>query len=440
MLYPIITVAVGTDMDIIDARKRARQIAHVVGLSQSDQSRISTAVSELTRNTIKHLGTGAVHFALEDLLLQTLLVSVVEPVAQVSELDDTVGVRRLIHQCDVFTDKEGARMIVMRMPLPQDRPRLTPQAIEDFARQLEELPSNVLLSAVQDANKELTSTVEALRDEQDKLILQAETLELSHTDILALNLSLDRRANILELADVRKDAFLAILSHELRGPLSAVGMAAQMLESPTLPTNRHDQMTQMISRQVMHMTRLVEDLLDVSRISQGLMSLNMIRVDMRDVVRYAIEQQTSSASNKQHVIEVVMPSEACMVNGESVRLVQVIGNLLGNAIRYTQKGGAIRISLDCADGEVVAVITDNGIGIEAEMLPHLFDLYVQAEPTSGRGNSGLGLGLALVKSLLEAHGGSVVVASEGKGRGSTFTVRLPQAAAMTLSSGSATLA
>jgi signal transduction histidine kinase/anti-sigma regulatory factor (Ser/Thr protein kinase) len=426
MPHPILTVAVKAEMDVVAARLRARQIAALAGLLPRDQARISTAVSELARNIINDSGIGSVHFAVAHRQNpQALVVSVLEPGAKRRSTDDTAGVRRLIELCEISSHPHGGTMIVMHMPIPGDATLLTPPLIEAFARQLEELPSNVVVSAMQGQNKELVSTVEALQEKQDELVLLAETLESSNSSVLALNASLDEKATTLELADVRKDEFLAILSHELRGPLSAVGMAAQMLEAPAVPPERQAQLAQLISRQVVHMTRLVEDLLDVSRISRGLVLLQKAPVDMREVVQYAVEQHAAAASAKKHAVRVELPATACMVSGEAVRLVQVIGNLLANAIRYTPDGGLINVTLDSAEGLARLTIDDNGIGMTAELIPRLFDLYVQAEQSSTRGVSGLGLGLALVKSLLEAHGGSVHASSDGMGQGSTFLVHIP---------------
>ena len=423
MPHPILTVAVKAELDVVAARQRARQIASLAGLLPRDQARISTAVSELARNIINDSGVGSVKFAVAHKVTpQLLVVSVLEPGAKRRSTDDTAGVRRLIDLCEISSHPEGGTLVVMQMPIPRDAPLLTPASIEAFSRQLEELPSNVVLSAMQGQNRELTSTVEALQEKQ-------EALETSNSTVLALNATLDEKAATLQLADLRKDEFLAILSHELRGPLSAVGMAAQMLETPTVPPERQALLAQLISRQVAHMTRLVEDLLDVSRISRGSMLLQKAPVDMREVVRYAIEQHTAAATAKQHVLEVATPEHPCMVSGEAVRLVQVVGNVLGNAIRYTPHGGAIQLALRLNEAAVEISITDNGVGIGKELIPRLFDLYVQAEQTAQRGSSGLGLGLALVKSLLEAHGGSISAASEGMGHGSTFLVRLPHSVA-----------
>lgn len=428
MPHPILTVAVKAELDVVAARQRARQIASLAGLLPRDQARISTAVSELARNIINDSGIGSVKFAVDHKVTpQLLVVSVLEPAAKRRSTDDTAGVRRLIDLCEISSHPDGGTVIVMQMAIPRDANVLTPASIEAFSRQLEELPSNVVLSAMQGQNRELTSTVEALQEKQEALVLRTETLETSNSTVLALNATLDEKAATLQLADLRKDEFLAILSHELRGPLSAVGMAAQMLETPTLPPERQALLAQLISRQVAHMTRLVEDLLDVSRISRGSMLLQKAPVDMREVVRYAIEQHNAAAAAKQHVLDVATPEHACMVSGEAVRLVQVVANLLGNAIRYTPHGGAIRVELRLDGGIVEISISDNGIGIGKELIPRLFDLYVQAEQSAQRGSSGLGLGLALVKSLLEAHGGTISAASEGMGHGSTFLVRLPHA-------------
>ena len=230
-------------------------------------------------------------------------------------------------------------------------------------------------------------------------------------------------------ADRSKDEFLAILSHELRGPLSAAGIAAQLLQASPSTPERSSQMSQLISRQVSHMTRLVEDLVDVSRVSRGLVLIDKAPLDMGDVINAAVEQVTPSASKKRHAIAQTLPPHPAMVEGDRTRLIQVVSNLLGNSIRYTPDGGAIAVHLEAQDKLVTIRVVDNGIGLHAELMPRLFDLYVQAERSSDRTGGGLGLGLALVKNLVEAHDGTVTAESEGAQRGSTFTVRLPMLAA-----------
>ena len=230
----------------------------------------------------------------------------------------------------------------------------------------------------------------------------------------------------LRVANQRKDQFLAVLSHELRNPLSATKMAAQLLG--TLPSNatRVTQLSEVITRQVGHMSRLVEDLIDVSRVSQGLVLLDKHPVDLRTIIQNAVEQVNPMMSAKEHMLKVETPPQACEVCGDRTRLVQVVSNLLSNAARYTPDQGNIHITLAMERDYFSLVVVDNGIGIEPTVIPELFDFYIQAERSTDRKNGGLGLGLALVKSLVELHGGNVTAMSHGKDLGSAFTVTLPR--------------
>ena len=296
--------------------------------------------------------------------------------------------------------------------------------------QLDALPNNAALSEAQQQNRELTAALSALQARQDELLLVSTRLEETNRRVEALNVLLDEKADALQRADRSKDEFLAILSHELRGPLSATAIAAQLLQATPTTPERTGQMSEVITRQVGHMTRLVEDLLDVSRVSRGLVLIDKAELNMGHVIGWAVEQVASFADKKNHLIEQRVSAQPLLVMGDRIRLVQVVSNLLSNAIRYTPEGGKIGVHLDEHDGVATVTITDNGIGLHAAFMPRLFDLYVQAERTSDRTGGGLGLGLALVKSLVEAHGGTVAAHSEGAGRGSTFTVRLPALAAV----------
>ena len=241
------------------------------------------------------------------------------------------------------------------------------------------------------------------------------------TDMLAIQ-------EQLQLADKRKDEFLAVLSHELRSPLSATKMAALLLEAPALTPERAKQMGQ-VNRQVGHMSRLVEDLIDVSRVARGLIRMERDRVDLNDVIQAAIEQVKPMITAKDHTLSVVTGSvvESAYVTGDRTRLIQVITNLLSNAARYTPAGGYITISLATTKRTAHVKVVDNGVGIKPDVMERLFDLFVQAEISTDRQNGGLGLGLALVKSLVDLHGGDVVASSDGEGMGSTFCVELPLA-------------
>lgn len=229
-------------------------------------------------------------------------------------------------------------------------------------------------------------------------------------------------------ADVRKDEFLAILAHELRNPLSAAGMAATLLETQKLEFDRTAQLGKLIARQVGHMSRLVEDLIDISRVSRGLIVLKHEPVDMGQVVHDAIEQLQGLIGGKAHTVHLALPGQPCILSGDRTRLLQVIGNIVGNAVRYTPAGGRIDVALSQDEDAVVIRVADTGAGIAPERMPALFGLFTRGDRSSDRNNSGLGLGLALVQKLVELHGGSVSAFSAGEGQGSCFTVSLPRLA------------
>ncbi|MGI4843273.1 MAG: hybrid sensor histidine kinase/response regulator [Janthinobacterium lividum] len=223
----------------------------------------------------------------------------------------------------------------------------------------------------------------------------------------------------------RKDEFLAMLAHELRNPLAPISNAAQLLSMATLDPQRVRQSSGVIIRQVRHMTSLVDDLLDVSRVTRGLVELERERVDLKAVVASAVEQARPLIEARGHALDLHMASKRCWVHGDRIRLVQVIVNLLGNAAKYTPQGGAIALSVQTGEAEVTIAVRDNGIGIDRAILPHVFELFTQAERTPDRSQGGLGLGLALVRSLVQLHGGRVAARSDGAGKGSTFSVTLP---------------
>lgn len=230
----------------------------------------------------------------------------------------------------------------------------------------------------------------------------------------------------LEDANRRKDEFLAMLAHELRNPLAPISAAAEVLETFALDQKRTADTARIISRQVKHLTALVDDLLDVSRVTRGLVTINQDRIDLKSVIYHAVEQATKFIETQRHHLRFDLTADSAYVMGDQKRLVQIVTNLLNNAAKYTPAGGAIHIRLS-VDGDVFALsVEDNGIGIPADLQPHVFDLFTQADRTSDRTQGGLGIGLALAKNLAEQHGGKISCFSEGKGRGSRFTLSLPR--------------
>ena len=230
----------------------------------------------------------------------------------------------------------------------------------------------------------------------------------------------------LTIADRRKDEFLAMLAHELRNPLAPIGAAAQVLQWGELDDARVRQTSQVIGRQVEHMTHLIDDLLDVSRVTRGLITLDTAPHDIRQMVAEAVEQVTPLIQSRRQHLALHLPPDTTMVDGDQKRLVQVITNILNNAAKYTSEGGSIVLTTHVHAERVLVQITDDGIGMAPDLVAHAFDLFAQAERSSDRSAGGLGLGLALVKSLIELHAGTVQCSSPGIGKGSTFTVCLPR--------------
>ncbi len=231
-------------------------------------------------------------------------------------------------------------------------------------------------------------------------------------------------AQALKEADVRKDEFLATLAHELRNPLAPIRNGLQIMRmSPEGP--RAEAVRGMMDRQLTHLVRLIDDLLDVSRVSRGRIDLRKERMRLQDAVQAAIETSKPLIDTNAHSFTLDMTETPLWVEGDLTRLAQVISNLINNAAKYTTEGGDIRLNVKPHDGQVDIEVIDNGLGIEADMLPRVFDLFAQADRHLDRSQGGLGIGLALVSKLVEMHGGTSRAFSAGPGTGSTFTVSLP---------------
>jgi two-component system CheB/CheR fusion protein len=254
-----------------------------------------------------------------------------------------------------------------------------------------------------DANRKLSSTV----DEKDAVLGELR----------------EREARLREV-DQRKDTFIATLAHELRNPLAPLRVAARLLARKP-EREVVEWATGVIDRQVAQMARLLEDLLDISRIKRNRLELRRARITLQEVVEAACEQSRPLLEEAKQELHVDLPAEPVYLDGDKARLAQVFANLLNNAARYTRGPGTVTLDGQVREGEAVVRVTDTGIGIEAEALGSVFDVFFQARPPGLPGDGGVGLGLPLVKGLVELHGGSVTARSEGVGKGSEFTVRLP---------------
>jgi signal transduction histidine kinase len=238
--------------------------------------------------------------------------------------------------------------------------------------------------------------------------------------------ALRMRERQLSAADRRKDEFLAMLAHELRNPMAPIRNAGELLARILPDEARMQSAVGIVRRQITHLSRLVDDLLDVSRITQGRIELQRKPVDLATVVSQAMESVEPLMRSKRHKVVVTMPKDDDLcVNGDSARLVQCVSNILTNAAKYTDDNGEIRLELRKDASLGVLSVVDNGVGISQELLPQIFDLFVQSDRSLDRSLGGMGIGLSVVKQLVEMHGGTVEARSAGPGRGATFEIRLP---------------
>jgi signal transduction histidine kinase/DNA-binding response OmpR family regulator len=229
----------------------------------------------------------------------------------------------------------------------------------------------------------------------------------------------------LQNANRRKDEFLAMLSHELRNPLAPLRNALEVVRRVAPAHPKLGWAADVMGRQVQHMTRLIEELLDVARISEGKISLERAPVELRGVVEAGVETVQAAIDAAQLALRVSLPEVPVWLHGDAARLTQVVGNLLNNAAKYGRAGGRIELALSVADGQAQIAVRDDGIGIDAALLPHIFDLFVQGDRSLDRSQGGLGVGLTLVRRLVELHGGRVEASSAGVGQGAEFRVQLP---------------
>lgn len=248
------------------------------------------------------------------------------------------------------------------------------------------------------------------------------------SDYRRLEAQLRQRSRDLEEADQHKDQFLATLAHELRNPLAALSQVGRLLRQPGAD-QRRDWVAGVVERQTGHMVRLVEDLLDMAQVRRGTLALHPQPTELSAVVALALDISRPLIESREHTLETRLPPEPIWVQGDAARLAQIVANLLTNSARYTPAHGLITLELKAEDGCAVLRVRDTGIGISAQMLSGVFDLFTQVAPTHDRATGGMGIGLALVRHLVEMHDGTVTARSEGLGMGSEFAVRIPLLAA-----------
>jgi len=260
-------------------------------------------------------------------------------------------------------------------------------------------------------------------------LMESSSLKIAKEDLARLNAELEQRVTErtaeLETALQGRDEFLAMLAHELRNPLAPIRNATQVIRMLGTPDPNLGRARDVIDRQVTQLSRLVDDLLDVSRVTHGRVELRREEIELATVVAHAVETSRPLIDSRRHTLILSLPLERVRLDADLARLSQVVGNLLNNAAKYMDEGGRIWLSAECGEGKATIRVRDEGVGIAPEMLARVFDLFTQADRSLARSQGGLGIGLALVRSLVDLHGGSVRAFSGGVGQGSEFTVTLP---------------
>jgi signal transduction histidine kinase len=321
---------------------------------------------------------------------------------------------------------------VMKIKLADDRPLLTRERSADLVRANEELRQQI--AELKRENADLTRRFAQARiassaereSRRAALNLMEDAVEARRAATME-NAERRRAEEELRTADRRKDEFLAMLAHELRNPLAPIRNGLVVLKSGEVDQATGDQLFAMIERQVNHLVRLVDDLLEISRITRGQVELRKERVDLQTIVTGAIEAGKPVIEQMEHHLTTDIPADPIVLHADPVRMTQIVTNLLNNAAKYTPRGGEIRLSASCDESNVVISVKDNGIGIPEGMLSQVFEPFVQVDHSIARSYGGLGIGLTLVRTLAERHGGTIECRSEGEGKGTEFIVTLPLA-------------
>ncbi len=390
-------------------------IEHVLGVLQDDteQKRAEDDISRLLEEE-RHYARLLARMAQASRLVHASLSA--DEIAQVltQQAREIIGARRAVTRLTL--DGPGARTL-----------QAVAQADEAFPP--EPPARGTLLTAPLTGKNgqqlglvQLTGSTQGDFTDEDKAVL------VQLAAIASTGLENARLYASLREADHRKDEFLATLAHELRNPLAPIRNGLEILRRSGQLVGPAARARDMMERQLAHMVRLVDDLLDVSRISRGKVDLRLARITLQSVLDHALESSRPAIEANGHRLVLQQPAEPLWVEGDLTRLAQVVSNLLNNAAKYTPAGGRIEVCTRAQDGRVVIQVADNGTGICAEMLPRVFDLFAQMDRTLERAQGGLGIGLSLVKKLVELHGGDIRAESEGPSQGSRFTVWLPQAA------------
>lgn len=415
MTYPILSTKISATT-LVPLRDRTRQVGEIFGLGKLEVTRFVTAVSEIARNAVQFAESGTVAFSFKEAEAnapQSIIATVSDkgpgiadvagvlagrPSATSKAPMGVVGARRLSDVLTIESTPGAGTVVSLEMHLPKFAPRLTAAELGLRADELARQKPNSPLQELERQNREMLEALQELRERQFEL----------------------------QRADERKNQFLITLAHELRNPLGTLHMNLEIMRrnldiKPEDLAKRREAM----ARQTELMNKMVEDLVDVSRVSQGKVELVKLPVELNELVAQAAEMCEAAIYAKSHAFALAQAPGEVWIEGDARRLKQVVANLIQNSTRYTPKGGSIKASVSISDDRALVQIEDNGMGIAPDILPQVFDLFVQGDGPSTHTPGGLGIGLTLVKRLVESHGGFVSANSAGPGHGCTFILSFP---------------
>ncbi len=455
MNTPLLTAEIRTEPDVVFVRQRARQIAALLGFDTYEQTRISTAVSEIARNAFLYAGGGRAQFCIEDSapgegsVPAQLVIRVNDSGPGIPNLAailaggyhsrtgmglGLLGARKLMDTFRVDSVPGKGTTVELGKALPAHAPKVTPQFFSGLSAELAKLGSASPMEEIRQQNSELLRVLDELRSRQAELDRMSREVAEANGRMIEVNFQLEDKAVALERTAVAerdarsaaeaavatREALLAIVSHDLRNPLGAIVTSASLLLEPSKrpgdEAERTRKLAQIIQRSANWMNRLIEDLLDLAQIRAGMLSVDMKPQDIEGLVRDGIQmlRPIVAAKDLQELNGTVSAGLHALC--DRGRVLQILSNLVGNAVKFTPKGGLITIDARTNRNEAWFSVRDTGQGISEEELPHVFDRFWQSEKSS---QAGIGLGLSIVKGLVEAHGGRLWVESK-LGAGTTF--------------------
>jgi signal transduction histidine kinase/FixJ family two-component response regulator len=443
MRWPVLTVTIKYEHDVVAARRRARQIAGLLGFEAQDQSRIATAVSEIARNAFNYATGGRVEFLIDgDASPQTLVIEVKDQGPGIADLDSVlqgqyksatgmglgiVGARRLMDECEIRSSRESGTKVLMKKTLPKKAPVVTAERLRTLADQLAAERPQSPLEEIQQQNGELLRLLGELRQRQDDLERLNHELEDTNLGVIALYAELDEKASALRRADEMKSRFLSNMSHEFRTPLNSILSLTQLLVSRSDGdlTEEQEKQVGFIRKSAGALLEMVGDLLDLAKIEAGKVEVHPAEFTVENLFSALRGVFRPMLANKPVDLIFEEPGAIPPLVTDEGKVSQILRNFISNALRFTERG-EVRVSVAIAarGDDVTFYVADTGIGIAAADQSRIFEEFTQVENPLQSRSSGTGLGLPLCRRLATLLGGDVAVESE-VGAGSTFSATIP---------------